>query len=221
MTESTQDPASKSLLGAPGPARTAVIWLIVLTAISQLVSAGAIGLVVGEAYYLSSARQLLGGYFDQPPISLWIIWAIHTLFHTQAAWLLRLPFVLIFAGATWLLYRIGARFRSEWTGFFAALVMNISVLFTLSIGTWVQPDAPLVLFWLATTWVLITIFFDNPTPADATRQWIWRHLARSDFHDQVSRGLSACRALVFMSSPMPVRANGCSGPGLISRSSPR
>ena len=164
---------SHSLLGVPGRARQAVIWLIVLTGIYRLWASVAVDLVVGEAYYVSSARLLHLGYFDQPPISLWIAWAVETLFPAADAWLLRLPYVLLFVPATWLVYRLGARFRSEWAGFLAALIMNVSVLFTISIGAFVQPDAPLVLFWLLASWLLVSVFFDDLTPAEQTRKWIW------------------------------------------------
>ncbi len=158
--------------GHPGAARNGVILLIVVTAVLRLIEGGVIDLGLGEAYYLSSARQLHLGYFDQPPLSLWLIWATKTIFGSEDPLLLRLPFILLFSGSTWLLYRIGARYRSEWAGFLAALVMNISILFTISIGSWLQPDSPLMLFWLMTCWVLLDIFFD-PDPHKENSRWLW------------------------------------------------
>lgn len=162
-----------TLLGAPGDdARKAMFWLIAITTIFRLIGAGSIDLILGESYYLASARVLHWSYFDQPPLSLWMIWATKNLFQTDNTFVLRLPFVLMFSMSTWIIYRIGARYRSEWTGFFAALVMSISILFSLSIGSWLQPEAPLMLFWLLTCWALITVFFDD-NEDDALRKWLW------------------------------------------------
>lgn len=166
---------NSSLWAPAGPARTAVILLILVTAIFRLIEAGVMDLILGEAYYLASTRTPHLSYFDQPPLFLWMVWATKSLFHTELPLVLRLPFVLMFSGTTWLIYRLGARFRSEWAGFFAALVMNISILFTLSIGTWLQPEAPLMLFWLFTVWALADIFFpaDGKVPEgnEALKRW--------------------------------------------------
>lgn len=151
-------------------ARQAVIWLVVITAVIRLIGAGTIDLVLGESYYLSSARVLHWSYFDQPPLSLWIIWATKTLLQTEIPVLLRLPFVLMFSLSTWVVYRLGARYRSEWAGFIAALLTNISILFSLSIGSWLQPDAPLMLFWLLTVWALVDIFFAQDD-TNAVKKW--------------------------------------------------
>lgn len=155
-------------------ARKAVFWLIGLTFVLRMIGAGGIDLVLGESYYLSSARVLHWSYFDQPPLSLWIIWLTKTLLQTESPLWLRLPFVLMFSLSTWTIYRIGARYRSEWAGFFAALITNISVLFSLSIGAWLQPDAPLMLCWLLTSWVLVDIFFGPKVDRRAeTVKWMW------------------------------------------------
>lgn len=156
----SQTNQSKHSLSAPkGAIRNAVIWLIVATALYRLWGAWAIDLVIGEAYYLSSARQLHLGYFDQPPMFLWVIWLTKTLTGSEAPIILRLPFILMFAGATWMFYRIGARFHSERAGLFTAIIANIPILFTLSIGSWMQPEAPLTLLWLFVVWLLMDVFF--------------------------------------------------------------
>lgn len=169
MTKSNQ----VTLMGLPGDdARKAMFWLIAITTIFRLIGAGSIDLILGESYYLASARMLHWSYFDQPPLSLWVMWATNTLFQTDSSFVLRVPFVLMFSISTWVIYRIGARYRSEWAGFFAALVMNISILFSLSIGSWLQPEAPLMLFWLLTCWALIDIFFGEDDN-NALRKWLW------------------------------------------------
>ncbi len=166
------DRSRTTVLGSPGTMRRATIWLIVLTALVRLVGAWALDLGLGESYYLSSARVLHLAYFDQPPLSLWLIWAAKGLFQSESPLLLRLPFVLIFAGSSWMIYRLGALFRSERAGFFAALIMNASILFQISIGSWLQPDGPLFLAWLVTAWLLARLFFVRGN-GNRLGEWAW------------------------------------------------
>lgn len=149
---------SDQRIGPFTPAQATLI-LVVVTFVLRTVGAWAIGWGTGEAYYLSSARQFHLSYYDQPPVSLWMTWATLYLTGSESVLVLRLPFVAIFAISTWLVYAIGKAIHSPLAGFYAALIVNACVLFSLSIGSWMQPDAPMVLFWLATVLVLVQIFF--------------------------------------------------------------
>lgn len=139
-----------------------VILLIVLTAIWRVWAGAMVGFGIGEAYYLASARELHLSYFDQPPLFLWVLWATNQIVPGEAPALLRLPFILMFAMSTWVIFRLGARVQSERAGWIAALLFNISLLFQVSIGGWAQPEAPLMLFWLLTVWFLLDIFVETP-----------------------------------------------------------
>lgn len=146
---------------SPRISASAAMWAIGLIAVTFLLrfwTASVIGLGTGEAYYVSSARQLHLSYFDQPPMSLWVIWATMKLTGSEAVWVLRLPFVAMFAITSWLVYRLGERAHSPQAGFYALLLLNASAIFSLSVGSWLQPDAPMMLFWAATCLVLVDIF---------------------------------------------------------------
>lgn len=82
---------------------------------------------------------------------------------------LRLPFIILFAGSTWLIFTIGRRMFSPRAGWYAALVLNLSAVFTLSVGMFLQSDGPLIFFWLACTACLVEIFL-NP---DLKRPMLW------------------------------------------------
>ena len=41
-------------------------------------------MAIGESYYVATARHLALSYFDQPPLSLWMAWAMIKLFGAQA-----------------------------------------------------------------------------------------------------------------------------------------
>lgn len=153
---------SSPRIGPFTPAQATLV-LIVVTFILRTIGAWAIGWGTGEAYYLSSARQFHLSYFDQPPLSLWVIWATLQLTGSESVLVVRLPFIAMFAVSTWLVFDITRRIHSPLAGFYAALIVNASVLFSISIGSWTQPDAPMVLFWLATVRVLLEIFFGEGT----------------------------------------------------------
>ena len=61
-----------------------------------------------ESYMLGNARQFLWGYVDQVPMHLWMAGAARVVFGSEAPVFVRLPFILFFAGSTWLMYRLCA-----------------------------------------------------------------------------------------------------------------
>ncbi|MEJ2217623.1 MAG: glycosyltransferase family 39 protein [Gemmatimonadota bacterium] len=135
-------------VGAWGAGR-AVLLLIILGTVLRVVLGGALGLGVDESYAVSVARGLGLSYFDHPPISFWIPGVLARLAHSESGLLMRLPFILLFAGTTWLLYRLTSRLFGERAGLFAALLLTVSPVFSLSTGGWVLPDGPLMFFMLA------------------------------------------------------------------------
>ena len=52
-------------------------------------------------------------YVDHAPLHVWITWAMERIFASEAPIVVRLPFVLLFAGSTWLMYRLTARLFGE------------------------------------------------------------------------------------------------------------
>ena len=149
----------RSLAG--GPTRF-VLATIALGVALRLVLAAAVGYGYGEAYYVATARRLALSYYDQPPLSLWTAWAAATLAGDRSPFVLRLPFVAISAATTWLMYRLGSRLFGAWAGAWAALLLNLSVVFTFSVASWVQPDGPLFLFLLAAALPLVHLLFERP-----------------------------------------------------------
>jgi len=127
-----------------------VVWTIVIgTAVRLALAASVIDLGHSEAYYIAASRHLALSYFDHPPLSFWIAWAAMELTGSDAVLVVRAPFILMFAATTWLTFRLGASLFGEAAGAFAALLLNLSPLFAISLGAWVQPDGPLILCVLA------------------------------------------------------------------------
>lgn len=142
-----------------------VMLIIIVGSLLRLLLAGTIGLGVDESYVVSIARVFSLSYFDHPPLHFWIIWLTTHLFNSENAIVLRLPFILLFAGTTWMMYCLGAKLFGEWAGVYAALILNISAVFSLSTGSWILPDGPLMFLLLAAALVLVNLFFSSNSQA--------------------------------------------------------
>ena len=149
---------------------SAVLGLIALGAGLRLAAAAATGLCYGESYYFACARHPSLGYFDQPPLSILLATASLTLTGEVGRLVLRSPFIVLFAGTTWLLFLLGRRLFGAWSGFHAALLMNLAPVFSLSVGIFLQPDGPLTFFWLACVVCLVHILLE-PAPRRPLLWW--------------------------------------------------
>jgi len=148
----------------------AVVLILIIGSAIRLALAGAIGLGVDESYVVSVARTFSLSYFDHPPLHFWVIRLTTYLTNSEYGLVLRLPFVAMFAGTTWMMYRLGASLFSEWDGVYAALMLNVSAVFSLSTGSWILPDGPLMALMLAAVLVLVRLFF----PLDLNPPWqLW------------------------------------------------
>ncbi len=145
----------------PGPQREGqsfvrpLLLLILLATGVRLAFAASFGLGVDESYMVAAGRVLSLGYFDHPPASWWLSWGAAHLFATEAPIAVRLPFIALFALSTWLLARLGAAIADERAGFYAALLLNLSPVFSITTGTWVLPDGPLDCALLGATLCLV------------------------------------------------------------------
>lgn len=157
-----------------------VILIILVTAAARLLLAATIGLGVDESYAVGVSPDLSLGYFDHPPLVFWIAGVIVRGVGIRNRVVLRLPFILLFAGTTWMMFRLGARLFGLRAGMYGALLLNLSPVFSLSTGGWILPDGPLMFFEAATALSLSHALFEcpgtsGPSPApwrDRGRWWV-------------------------------------------------
>jgi len=148
-----------------------VFWTIGIgTCVRLLCAAFAIDLTFGEAYYIANARHFALSYFDHPPLAFWLAGVTMKLTGLDALIVVRIPFIALFAATTWLMYRVGTLLFDEWVGAFSALLLNLSPLFTLSMGAWVEPDGPLIFFILASALCIIRLASDDKPKSET---WLW------------------------------------------------
>ena len=151
----------------PAPSRrwtpeAAVAALVAVTAAARVLVAWGTGLCFGESYYFSCALRPSLSYFRSPAavdpdgsLSL-------ALGGEPSRLLLRAPLIALFAGTTWLLFLLGRRLFGAWTGFWAALLLNLSPIFTLSVGLFFSPEGALMFFWVACAWCLAHLLVGPP-----------------------------------------------------------
>ncbi|HXQ28750.1 MAG TPA: glycosyltransferase family 39 protein [Gemmatimonadales bacterium] len=139
-------------LGREAQSRRLVLGVVVAGTLGRLVLAWFTGLGVDESYAVAVARPFSLSYFDHPPLVFWLAGAGSALLGESAV--LRLPFILLFAGTTWLLFRLGARLVGEQAGAYGAVAMNLAPFFTLSAGSWIVPDGPLMFSLVAMAYCL-------------------------------------------------------------------
>lgn len=147
------------------PARAALIIIVAFTAL-RIVFAALLGFGVDESYTLGQARRLALSYFDHPPLHLWLAHASMLVFGTN--WAVRLPFIALFAGTSWLMFRLTERLFGGWPAVWAVLALNASLFFLASPGTWIVPDGLLLVFLAGGVLALARLFFpaghETPSP---------------------------------------------------------
>lgn len=145
----------------------------------RLLVAGELAFQIDESNSIAQARQLSLSYFDHAPLHYWIVHALMPLLGDGHA--ARLPFVIMFAVSSWLLYRLTRLLFGGGAGYWAVLALNLSFFFTFPAAIWIFPDGPLFLFLLAAALTLANEFFGKPENAAPWRTWlltgVWLGLA--------------------------------------------
>src|SRR5262249_14836618 len=91
---------------------------------------------------------------------------------SDAPFFVKLPFVLLFAGSSWLLFRLTALAFGERAGLWAVVAYNISLVFTVVFATWIFPDGPLDFFLLAAALMVARVVLVKPEPANPLVWWL-------------------------------------------------
>lgn len=156
---------------APAAALRDATWVVALVILAgtaaRLALAASLGLGVDESYMVAAGRALHLGYFDHPPVSWWLAAGAARLFGSEAAWVVRLPFIAMFTLSTCLMFRLGTLLFGPRAGMWAAVALNLAPVFGLAAGAWVLPDGPLDLFLLAAALSFVRAL------ADGNAAWRW------------------------------------------------
>lgn len=157
-----------------------VTLLIAATLLARVVLARAMGLGIDESYMAAIGRTAHLGYFDHPPVAWWLAWAAERVAGPGSDLGVRLPFILLFALSTWLMFRLAADLFGARAGLWAAVLMNAAPVLGVAAGSWVLPDGPLIAALLGATVCL------RRALSQVRRTWGWWLGAGACF------GLAAC-----------------------------
>jgi 4-amino-4-deoxy-L-arabinose transferase-like glycosyltransferase len=153
------------------PARAALFVIAAATAL-RLGIAAVTDLGLDEAYALAVSRQFQLSWFDHPPLTFWIVGAMQALFGLGVpALVLRLPFIALSAGTTWLLFRLADRHFGGIAALWTIALFTAAPFFLLSAGSWLVPDGPLCFFLVLCTLALSRVVLDD-TDAPHWRVWL-------------------------------------------------
>lgn len=158
------------------PARQVLAVIALATAV-QLVFAGLTGINFDGFYTLTIARQFSWSYFDHPPLHVWLAGGWAWLAGSDAPFVVRLPFVALFALSSWLLFRLTALAFTERAGLWAVIFYNVSLAFTYVFATWIFPDGLLNVLLLAGALFVARIVLLEPEPRQPTLWWVAAGLA--------------------------------------------
>jgi 4-amino-4-deoxy-L-arabinose transferase-like glycosyltransferase len=122
----------------------------------RLAAAAWLPLSFDEAYYWLWSKHLAAGYYDHPPAIAFAIRAGTTLFGDTALGVRAVPF-LFSIGASWAVWRAGARLlKSERGGALACLFFNLSLMTTIETLA-ATPDAPQMFASALLVWALVEL----------------------------------------------------------------
>jgi 4-amino-4-deoxy-L-arabinose transferase-like glycosyltransferase len=136
------------------PPAWAVIWVIIAASIFRLALAASTGLGIDESYMVAASNRFAASYFDHPLASWWLELGSRWLFGSAAPIVVRLPFILLSALSSALLFGLTSRLYGRRAGFWAVAAYSISPVFSLAFGSWVLPDGPLDTALLAAAYAL-------------------------------------------------------------------
>lgn len=138
--------------------RKKLYYLIGGLFIFKLILAFTLELGNDEAYYWLYNKKLYWNYFDHPPLV-----AVWTRLFTLGGLLpdtegcLRIGSVIASSLATFFMYQTVTALHSPRAGFFAACLYNASFYAGLTAGLYLMPDAPQMVFWTFSMWMLARI----------------------------------------------------------------
>ena len=141
----------------------------------RILLGASLGLGIDEQYVLAVAREFQWSFLDHPPLGFWMGTIAWKLGGTTAPLVMRLPFILLAIVTTLLLYRFASRLFGRPAGAWAAVIYNLSPLFSVVSGSWIMPDGPLLAASIGSACCLVPLITEDPErPVRGGQGWaIW------------------------------------------------
>ena len=136
----------------------------------HLITAWLMPLNVDESYAVVASRQPALAFYDHPALAFSLAQWAAQVFGTEANIIVRLPYVLLGTGTTWLIWSLTRRFSEE-AALWAALLFAIAPYFCIAANQFVGPDGPLNFFLMLAIWFIFPALFDEQ-PDRPTLRWV-------------------------------------------------
>ena len=149
------------------------ILLILIATVVKSIIAFTTELGNDEVYYRLYANPLQWNYFDHPPMVGWLIRLSTFNLLVDSTFTIRLGAILCGALATWLMYLCGKKLHGEYAGFLAALLYTASVYGSIIAGTFILPDSPQMVCWIAALYLLIKITETKVITSKSVKDILW------------------------------------------------
>ncbi|MEO6538354.1 MAG: glycosyltransferase family 39 protein, partial [Ferruginibacter sp.] len=156
------------------PYKKYVFILIIFFSILRIIVGGLVELGNDESYYWLYSQQLQWNYFDHPPmVALWARFFSLNLLLQGYPVFLRLGSIVGCALSTWFIFKCVSVIKNERAGWFAACLYNASFYGGITAGLFLMPDAPQMIFWTFSLWMIARLLADDRS----WQNWIMLGLA--------------------------------------------
>lgn len=144
-----------------------VIYLIFIISIFRLIIANCFELGNDESYYWVYSQYLQWNYFDHPPmVAIWLRIFTGNLLLQNHLLFLRLGSVVSAAFSSWFMYKCVAEISTQKSAWIAVCLYNASFYAGVTAGIFVMPDAPQMVFWTFSMWMITKITHE-------VQNWKW------------------------------------------------
>lgn len=149
------------------------LYIIAIVAVIKIIFAPFFELGNDEVYYWTYALQPDWNHFDHPPMVGLLIRLTSFNLHWVNELSLRLGSILGAALSSWFIFKTGSLIANERTGWFAAILYNVSVYTGFIAGFFILPDSPQMPFYTGALYLMSYILFNHST---SKRTIVWLSL---------------------------------------------
>ena len=153
-----------------------LVLLLVISTILRTLLASSFVLGNDEVYYWTYALYPSLSYFDHPPMVAWLIRFFTLNLNLNHEIFVRLAAVVAGSVNILLIFSIGRKLRDDLNGWYAALLYTASVYCFIIAGTFILPDSPQTVFWLAALRLMIDVIPDRQLTAGSRRKMLFTGL---------------------------------------------
>ncbi|PQJ72333.1 ArnT family glycosyltransferase [Polaribacter butkevichii] len=139
------------------PYKKTAFFVIIISTIFRLFWASQLEFGNDEVYYWLYAKYPDLSHFDHPSMVGFFIQFFTANLYFDSELAIRLAAILPTSIAMYVVFLIGRYLKNDFVGLLSVLLYNISIYGLIISGTFILPDAPMVLFWLLAFYFLIQV----------------------------------------------------------------